>query len=274
MAGPMGIPTQERPHVFTHEYLPVVMGHEVCGTIKSSNAGSKWKAGQKVMIDPRLNCKSCTPCKTNHDHQCSKFGFLGFSGQGGGFSEVIPVEESMLYAIPDHVPLEYAALVEPLTVAHHAVKASGIKDFHGKTVLIVGGGPVGYAMILSLRSFGVKKIIVSEPTETRRKQTGKIVESVIDPKSESVGDKCREMTAGNGVDVAFDCAGVQKGLDAALDALAHNGTWVNVSIWETPMTPPFWPFMMKELTLRTSFCYNDEDFREVMELIAQGKMSP
>ena len=223
------------------------------------------------MVDPRLNCKSCRQCSLQNEHRCPSFGFLGYSGFGGGFSEVCPVEEHMLYKLPDNVDLSVAALVEPLVVAYHAVKLTGWDDLSEKSALIVGGGPVGYAVALALRAKGCKKIVLSEPTRKRLEQTGKVVEVVVDPTQEDVGEKCREVTDGAGVDVGFDCAGVQRGLDAALDAIAYGGTWVNVSLWENDFTVPFWKFFIKEIKMIGSFCYNMIDFAETMDLLAQGK---
>ena len=181
----------------------------------------------------------------------------------------------MLHVLPEGVGLEHAALIEPLTVAHHAVKmvTGGVEeDFWGeKSVLVVGGGPVGYAVVLALRAKGARNVILSEPTRKRQELMGGVVEVVVDPVKERVGDKCREMTGGVGVDVAFDCAGVQRGLNDAFDALANGGTWVNVSLWDGNMVLPYWLFMAKELKLTTSFCYTDEDFKEAMVMIGEGK---
>ncbi|KAJ9615419.1 hypothetical protein H2200_001494 [Cladophialophora chaetospira] len=273
VAGPLGgpIPTDDRPHPLTGEWLPVVLGHEACGVIKSSNKGSRFKPGQRVVINPRLNCKQCVPCTTGHEHQCPQLGFLGYSGIGGGFSEVVPVGEESLYPIPGNVHFECAALVEPLAVAHHAIKATGVEDFSSKTVLVTGCGPVGVAVILGLKSFGAKRIIVSEPATARRQQTEDMVEAALDPTAEDIGRRCRELTDGRGIDVAFDCAGVQRGVQPALEALANDGIWMNVSIWEMPILLTFWPFMLKELKVMTSACYTDEDFREVVERLGQEK---
>lgn len=141
----------------------------------------------------------------------------------------------MLYPVPDST-LDYAAVLEPLTVVWHAVKASGIKDFSDNTVLIIGGGPIGIALTYVLRAWNAKKIFISEPTSSRRKQSGKVADVVINPLTEKVGDRCRELTNGNGVDVAFDAAGVQPGLDAAMDALRFHGLYLNIAGWEKPVS--------------------------------------
>jgi (R,R)-butanediol dehydrogenase/meso-butanediol dehydrogenase/diacetyl reductase len=131
--------------------------------------------------------------------------------------------------------LEYAAVIEPLVVCHHAAKAAGIK-LEGLDVLILGGGPVGSALISILRAHNVGRIFLSEPTAKRKEQNKEAVDRVIDPRSEKVGDVCRELTGGKGVDVVFDCAGVQPGLEAGFDAMKHAGTFVNVAVWEKPVS--------------------------------------
>jgi threonine dehydrogenase-like Zn-dependent dehydrogenase len=208
---------------------------------------------------------------TKNDHFCPKLGFLGYSGCGGGFAEYVTVEEEMLFVLPDNVPLNFAALAEPITVAHHALKRTGFDSYVGKTALIVGGGPVGYAVILSLKAAGCKTIIVSEPTARRREDVARFVERVVDPRSGNVGNECRDATKGLGVDVAFDCAGVQSGLDAAVDALKKGGWWVNISVWPNFPVIPFWGFMAKELNMTVSCAYNKQDFAEVMDNLRQGQ---
>jgi threonine dehydrogenase-like Zn-dependent dehydrogenase len=166
-------------------------------------------------------------------------GFLGFSGDegGGGLSEFVALDERMLYPLPDTVSIDFAALIEPLAVAHHAIKTINTK-IEGLDVLIVGGGPVGYALACALRAENVKSILVSEPTLKRRDQAKAVVDKVIDPRSENVGEVCRSFTGGKGADLVFDCAGIQVGLDAAFDAIVRGGYFVNVAVWETPVKIP------------------------------------
>jgi (R,R)-butanediol dehydrogenase/meso-butanediol dehydrogenase/diacetyl reductase len=120
-------------------------------------------------------------------------------------------------------------------VAYHAAQISGISEWERKTVLILGGGPVGIATIYVLRFLGCKAIIVSEPTATRAAQNKKVANHVFNPLITDVAKECRDLTDGVGVDVVFDCAGIQAGLDAGMDALRHRGTYMNVAAWETPV---------------------------------------
>lgn len=220
----------------TGEATPITLGHEFCGRLTSVPEGSKLKVGQAVMVDPHCICRQCSCCTSGNDQSCQKLSFLGGSTKnGGGLSEFVAVEEPHCLPLPENVSLEFAAVIEPLVVCHHAAKAAGT-DLKGLDVLILGGGPVGSALIPILKAHQVSKIFLSEPTSKRREQNKTTVDRVIDPRSEKVGDVCRELTGGKGVDVVFDCAGVQPGLEAAFDALKHAGIFVNIAVWEKPVS--------------------------------------
>jgi len=212
------------------------MGHEFCGHVRSAPAGSKFREGQAVMADPRILCAKCHFCSKGQDHTCDQIGFLGISGGegGGGLSEFVAIDEDMLYALPENVSIDFAALIEPLAVAHHAIKTINSK-LEGLDILIIGAGPVGYALACVLRAENVKSIIVSEPTIKRKEQAKAVVDKIIDPTSENVGEACRSFTGGKGADVTFDCAGIQVGLEAAFDAIVRGGYFVNIAVWEKPV---------------------------------------
>jgi (R,R)-butanediol dehydrogenase/meso-butanediol dehydrogenase/diacetyl reductase len=158
-------------------------------------------------------------------------------------AEKIAVPASVCYPLPETIDLSLAALTEPLAVAVRAVKNSGFQDFSEKSVLILGGGPIGLAVNVVLRTKGARKVYFSEPTEKRRKYNGEVAEGMFDPTSENVGEKCREVTGGEGVDVLFDCAGVERAMKDGFDALRFGGVYVNVAGWVTPVCAfLFWVF--------------------------------
>lgn len=232
----------ENPHPLNGSHIPVTLGHEFCGRVNKVNPGSRFKEGQAVMVDPHIACKSssCHACKLGKDHICSNLAFLGGSSEGGGgLSEYAAVDEEYLHVLPDNVDLDNAAVIEPLVVASHVVNVVG-KSLSGLDILIVGGGPIGIALASLLRAQDIRTIILSEPTSRRRDQATdlQLMHKVIDPRAENIGDVCRHATAGKGVDVVFDCAGVQAALESAFDAIAHGGTYVNVAMWDNPVSLP------------------------------------
>lgn len=247
LIGPKYLPT--KPHILTGETIPMTIGHELCGRVRNPSPDSRLKDDDPVMVDPRMLCRSCAACTSGSTHCCQKIGYIGGS-TGGGFGERVAVEEKMLYPLGPNIRLEYAAVIEPLAVVHHAVKQAGISDWKGKNVLVLGGGPIGFALLIVLKAHGADKIVVSEPAKMRREQVAEFATAVINPIEEHVGDRCRELTNGNGADVVFDCAGVPVGLEAGFDAIRFEGLYVNVAVWEVR---PTW-FSTSEEALVSSTC--------------------
>jgi threonine dehydrogenase-like Zn-dependent dehydrogenase len=145
---------------------------------------------------------------------------------------------------------QQTALVEPLSVAWRAVHCSGIQP--GQSALIVGGGPIGLAILLCLRAAGITTIVVTEMAARRKELASECGASlVLDPsKEQDVLGKCKSASAGgDGMDVAFDCAGVQAGLELAVEAVRPKGKIVNVAVWEDMPRLPMNALLFKEKTL-------------------------
>lgn len=130
-------------------------------------------------------CSACTSIPTA-SNVCQRIGFIGLSGWGGGLSSAIVLPESYIVPLPSHIPLEIGALVEPLSVGWHAVNLC--PPTPESTILIVGGGPIGIAVIAALRAQAPTcQIIVSEVSTKRMeflKEFG--ADFVLDPRSVSV----------------------------------------------------------------------------------------
>ncbi|KAK0254980.1 hypothetical protein LTR91_011596 [Friedmanniomyces endolithicus] len=283
--GPVVIPTASHPHALTGESLPVVLCHEFCGRVaalpESSSDGEVkgaggvvLRVGMKVMVDPRQNCQACTSCcEMKSSNICPKWGFLGLTGGGGGFAERCAVRADMCYPLPESVDLADAALIEPLAVGRRALTQSGVLggEWREKAVLVLGGGPIGVAVVWNLKAFGAERVFLSEPTALRQRQCRGLVERVFDPRTERVAEECRELTGGEGVDVVIDCAGVGPAMRDGMDALRRKGTYVNVAGWETPFQLPMQYFMMKELVVRCTLAYDDADFTDTVADFIAGK---
>jgi threonine dehydrogenase-like Zn-dependent dehydrogenase len=178
-----------------------------------------------------------------------------------------------LYHLPDTVPLEIGALVEPLAVGWHAVKVSPFKK--GDTALILGSGPIGISTILALKAKGCQSIIVSEVSKKRQEFARKFgAHHVIDPSKEDVIAQTRALTDNKGAHVVFDCAGVQAALDQAVHATRARGCIVNIAIWEKPCTINTNDFNFKERTYMGIATYAVGDFQEVLDALESGSMKP
>ena len=159
--GPHIITTQEKPHAITGEGAPLTLGHEFSGIVDQVGEGvTGIKPGDKVCVQPNIYDGNCRTCKRGLTNSCDDLGFIGLSGWGGGMSEYTCAPADYIKKLPDDMPLEIGALIEPLAVAWHAVASSPYKE--GDDVLVLGGGPIGLSVILTLLAKGCKNIIVAE----------------------------------------------------------------------------------------------------------------
>lgn len=225
----------------------MVIGHEFSGSVVEIGSKVKneqgLKVGDLVAVQPTICCFKCPSCEEGFINCCNSAGFLGFSGGGGGMSDYVCVDASFVFKLPNGIPLEIGALVEPLAVAWHAVDQYPIKE--GDDALVVGAGPIGLGVIQCLKARGAKTIIVAEVAQERQnfaKQFG--ATHVLDPRTEDVVKKSKEICGGEGPHVALDCAGVAASIKTAVLAVRSRGTVINVAIWEKEVsivcrpTPP------------------------------------
>lgn len=105
-----------------------------------------------VRSEAVISCKECYACKSGCNNACSKLGFVGISGLGGGLSEYFLSPAAYLHRVPDDVSLRVAAMSEPLAVAAHAVRRSGFQK--GQTALVLGAGPIGCFLVKVLKAQG------------------------------------------------------------------------------------------------------------------------
>ncbi|KAF4626719.1 hypothetical protein G7Y89_g11438 [Cudoniella acicularis] len=247
------------PHPVTKETIPITFGHEFSGTILALGPDVKnFKVGQNVSIQPTI-----------YDGTC----YAWLSGWGGGLSDAVVVPANYALPLPDNIPLDIAALVEPLAVGWHAVSRSPLKS--DSDVLILGGGPIGIAVIHALKARGCGKIIVSEISGSRQKFCKHFgADIVLDPRHDDVVAKVTEETGGNGVDIVFDCAGIAAGLKAACQSIKARGTVVNVAIWEKEILFQPNELVWKEGHYVACLGYVQQDFKDVIQAIASGAMKP
>lgn len=204
---------------------------------------------------------------------CPDWGFLGYSGFGGGFAERIVVDSKDVHPIPDSMSLDVAALVEPLAVGWHGVKLSRIGP--DDSALVLGAGPIGIAVILCLKANGVHDISVSEVSAMRSEHAKNAgATHVFNPRNDDVAKRVHEVSPdGWGPAAVFECAGVQASMDTALQAVRGQGTIVNIGIFEKDIK--FNPNILNRRSLRYvgSNVYSRKEFQEVIDAIGDGKLT-
>ncbi|GAA1001419.1 MULTISPECIES: 2,3-butanediol dehydrogenase [Subtercola] len=270
--GAIFCPKPGHPHPLTGETTPVVLGHELAGVIAGLGEGvTGLTVGERVALEPYILCGECEYCLGGEQYNlCPKAGYYGLSGWGGGFAEYVVVNNPAMVHPLGELSTEVGALVEPLSVAHHAVRRSGAKA--GDTAVVFGAGPIGIFVTLILKAIGVETIYNVEISTIRKEKVLSAGSTrVIDPTAEDVVATIRELTGGRGTDVAFECVAASPALQAAMDSTRSGGTVVNVSIWSHNADVNLFGLTMRELNLVGTSAYAN-DHAAVIKLLQEGRI--
>lgn len=271
LVGPETIPSPDKPHPITGESLPLVLGHEYAGTVVEVGDGVEGvSVGDKVAVEPIIRDNTCPTCVDGNYNLCPNLGFHGISGYGGGLAEFSVVPGYMVHVLPENVPTDIAALIEPLAVGWHAAKMADTANI--ESVLIVGAGPIGLVTALSLRAMGVTTIAMVELSAARRQAALDLgVDLVIDPINEDLPAILADRF-GQGVDVAFDAGGNAKTIEIALNSVRPHGKIINIALWEHPVEFDMFSMLFKESNLTASCAYCD-DHHDVIAAISDGRIN-
>jgi (R,R)-butanediol dehydrogenase / meso-butanediol dehydrogenase / diacetyl reductase len=265
-AGPIFVPTE--PHPLTHQQMPLTLGHEFSGTITTvGDDVTGWAEGDRVAIEPVYKCGRCAPCRAGNYNVCQQIAFHGLMSDGG-MAEYTVVPTDMLHRLPDSVPLELGALVEPMSVAYHAATLGDVAP--GDTAMVFGAGPIGIGLWFALRGKGLDDVFVVEPSPTRRAAIEVLGARTLDPTQIDVPAFIAEHTHGDGADAVFDAAGVTPAVATALACVGSRKPMVSVAIYEKPLETPLLNLVMNESRIQGSLCYTGADFEAVIALMAQG----
>lgn len=263
-------PTGDHAHPLSGETLPVVLGHEFSGTVTGLGEGvDDLAVGDAVVVEPLLVCGRCASCVDGRYNGCDSMGFVGISGGGGGLSEQVVVDRRWVHPVGD-LPLDEAALIEPLAVAVHGVRRSGAKA--GDVAVVGGAGPIGLLVAAVLKGVGVTTVVteVSAARKETALRTG-VADLVLDPTQEDVPARVASLTDGRGADVAFVCAGVQPVLDTMLASVRARGVLQVVAEFVRPPTLDLSRVVLRELDVRGAIGYAG-DHPTAIALAREGKV--
>ena len=270
LAGPIFIPVG-KPHPLTGEVAPVIMGHEFSGeVVEVGKSVTNVKPGDRVVVEPVDVCGKCPACLAGQYNLCSSLGFHGLAGGGGGFAEYTTFTSRFVHKIPDSLPYDKAALVEPMSVALHSLRAGNFEI--GQTAVVAGAGPIGLATIECLKAAGARQVIVVQRKSVRQEYALRSgADVLLDPGAVDVVAEIRRLTGGTGADIAFETTGAAQCHNLLLDGLRFAGTMVITSIWEDGMKYDPNTVVMTEKKIVGSICYCN-DFPSVISMMSDGRI--
>jgi 2-desacetyl-2-hydroxyethyl bacteriochlorophyllide A dehydrogenase len=249
--------------------LPVSIGHEAAGQVVDTGPGvTSLKPGDRVTIEPVLACGNCYFCVRGSYHLCQEISFQYRQGQGA-FTPFFVANEAHVFKLPDGLSYEEGALVEPLSVALHAVKRSALRL--GQTSAVFGVGAIGLLVAALARQATGSRVFVSDINPFRLQKAIQLgATHVINSLEVDPVEAILQETAGLGVDASFEAVGLEATLLQSLKSLKKGGTAILLGIFEKPeVTLPVNLFVQREIKLAGSqgYCW---DFQDGLILLENG----
>jgi L-iditol 2-dehydrogenase len=263
-------------HVYhgKHPYTryPVVQGHEVSGEIAEVGEGVKeLQVGVAVTIMPQVVCGTCFSCRHGLYHICDNLKVMGFQ-TGGAAQEYFAVPADLIIKVPEGIPFEQAAMIEPVSVAVHALGRAGAVA--GRKVLVLGGGTIGNLVAQTARAQGAREVMITDLSDFRldaAKACG--IEQTVNVAREELDQRLLAGFGPHRADLILECVGSQQTIEQAV-ALARKGsTIVIVGVFGAKPTVDLGVVQDRELTLVGTMMYQEKDYRTAVSLIASGKIS-
>lgn len=204
--------------------FPTIPGHEISGIveIKGKNA-SDINVGDRVSVYPLISCKSCDYCKAGNHNLCDNYNYIG-SRCNGGFAEFVKCPKENIIKLPDNVSFEDGALIEPISVALHAIKKSGFEP--DDTAVILGMGSIGLFAAQWLRTLGAKIVIGVDRNQEKIDLGKKLgIDFCLDSSTNFV-KQILDITNNAGADVVLECSGSKLLEEESIALAGKNGTIV------------------------------------------------
>lgn len=262
---------------------PLIPGHEFSGQVVKvgKEADTKW-LDKRVGIFPLIPCGSCTACQKQQYEMCRNYSYLG-SRTNGGFAEYAAVPEWNLIELPEGVSYEEAAMLEPMSVAVHAMRR--VQLHKNDTTVILGLGTIGMLLLMFLRDAGIENILVIGNKEFQRKNVirlGLSESRYCDSKTQNVSEWLSRHTDKAGADVFFECVGRNETFSQAVDLTAPMGCICLVGNPYSDMTlekSAYWKILRNQLTVtgtwNSSFIHqDDDDWHYVIDRLMHKKIFP
>jgi threonine dehydrogenase-like Zn-dependent dehydrogenase len=238
-----------------------VMGHETVGRIGELGSGVAGLAvGQLVTVNPVMGCNDCAACASGQPQWCSRKVVLGVAPEiSAAFADRVVVPASSIVSLPEEMPAELGALVEPLAVGYHAVRRG--EATAEDRVLVIGGGPIGQACLLAARRMGVGNLALSDVSPSRRDLCAGLGAQVIDP---SAGDLAGLVATslGGPATLVIDAVGVSRTVADAMTASGLGGRIVLVGMGSPQLDLAAYAVSTGERSLIGSFTYSPAEFAE------------
>ncbi|KAI4611848.1 uncharacterized protein J4E87_010350 [Alternaria ethzedia] len=263
---------------------PIILGHESSGTVVEVGSVVKnLKVGDRVAIEPGVPCRRCDYCRSGSYNLCNDTIFAATPPWDGTLAKYYTVASDYCYKIPDHMNMEEAAMVEPVSVAVQICKVADLRA--NQTVVVFGAGPIGVLSQAVAKSSGAKKVIAVDISQARLDfAKAYAADGVFLPQrakegadpvahSESIAAAIKEQfNLGEGADIVLECTGAEPCIQAGINVAKKGGTYVQAGMGKENVVFPITTACIRALTIKGSIRYSVGCYPNAIDLVASGKV--
>ena len=252
---------------------PMILGHEVAGTIKALGEGVSGLAiGDRVAVSPSRPCNHCEYCLKGQQNQCLNMRFYGSAMPmphiQGAFRQRLVAEAWQCHKVGDRVSIHEAAMAEPFAVTLHGVNRAGALT--DKRVLVTGCGPIGALAIIAARAHGAREIVATDVMDAVLLKAMSIgADRVINVANNP--EQLAAYSANKGYfDVQFEASGNERAVRSGLEVLRPRSTVVQLGLGGDVSIPQNL-VVAKEIEMKGTFRFHEE-FGLAVDLISKGRV--
>ena len=238
---------------------PLILGHEAAGTIVGGAQN-----GRRVTVNPLVSCGTCAACKAGRENICPDRQIISMPPREGAFAQYVVMPDSNLVTVPDAIPMDKAALAEPLAVSWHTARLA-LEALHPsmeRRALVIGGGAIGLAAALALKAMGARDVTIAEPNDARRA---------------FLAETCGQATMANAsgsFETVIDAVGYGATRASASACVMPGGVIAHVGLGDSAEGFDVCYATLQEVTFIGTYTYTMQDFRDTAQAIFDGKLGP
>ena len=256
---------------------PLVMGHEIAGTIDAVGAGTTVLAsgeaartGQRVAVNPLISCGTCDLCQAGRQNLCRNRQIVGIH-RPGGLAAFVAVPAAQCHAVPAHLSDAEAALAEPLACGIRAVTQTHLRP--GEPLLILGAGSIGLLCLVAARGAGAGPVMITDTSEERLKVASRLgATETVRADQNDVAGAVQAFTGGHGFSAAIDAVGLDSTRTQAVRAVRPGGRVVFIGLHHETSELEANYLVRQEIEVTGAFAYLPEEFGRALTLLGEGSL--
>lgn len=264
-------------HIYYDEFKtrpPVVMGHEVAGTVAELGAGVEGlRPGDRVTTETYFyTCGVCRFCRSGRINLCPQRRSIG-SAENGGFTSYLIVPVHNVHALPENVSFLAGALTEPLAcVVHGALELPDVMP--EDTAVVAGPGAIGLLTAQAVKAAGARVIVLGTSVDEHRLRLASELgaDYIFDVQRDDYRAAIADLTTGAGADIVYECSGAGPAAQMLLELVRKGGQYAQIGLFGKPISWDLEQICLKELSVTGSFASVPSAWTRALQLLAQGRV--